>query len=161
MVSGKLQETGKGGFEPIWQEQWELEGGSMENQIMEDRQFTETIRKMAGEGLTSIWVKSENEDAEKVGKLGTERKAQAGTISELGNWECKGGDTETASQGLKGSGKKTHSCSYFPFLLIDTVEIETQEDGTEQKREKLERGPRKEIKNDNQKKERREPDRLP
>lgn len=46
---------------------------------------------MAGEGLTSSWVKRENEDAEKVGKLGAERKAQAGTITELRNWECKGG----------------------------------------------------------------------
>lgn len=40
VVSGKLQETGKGGFEPTWQEQQELEGGSVENQIMEDRQLT-------------------------------------------------------------------------------------------------------------------------
>lgn len=35
---------------------------------------------MAGERLTSRWVKSEYEDAEKVGKLGTERKAQVRTI---------------------------------------------------------------------------------
>lgn len=97
---------------------------------------------MAGEGLTSSWVKSENEDAEKVGKLGTETKAQAGTITELGNWECKGGNTDIASQMLKGSGKKTHSCSSFPFLLIDTVEVGAQEDRTEQKEGKLERGPR-------------------
>lgn len=102
----------------------------------------ETIRKMASEGLMSSWVKSENEDAAKVGKLGTERKAQAETITELGNWECKEGNTDIASQMLKGSGKKTHTCSSFPFLLIDTVEIGAQEDGTEQKGGKLERGPR-------------------
>lgn len=104
-MSGKLQETGKGGFEPTWQEQWELEGGSMENPIMEHGQLT---RKIAGEGLTSSWVKRENEDAEKVGKLGAERKAQAGVSqsSETGN--AREGDTETASQVLKGSGKKTH-----------------------------------------------------
>lgn len=92
---------------------------------------------MAGEGLASSQVKNENEDAEKVGKTGTERKAQVGTITELGNWDYKGGDTETMSQVLKGSGKKTHSCSSFPFLLVDTAEMGAQEDGTEQKGEKL------------------------
>lgn len=35
---------------------------------------------MAGERLTSRWVKSEYEDAEKVGKLGIERKQQVRTI---------------------------------------------------------------------------------
>lgn len=39
--------------------------------------------------------------------------------------------------------------------------MEAQEDGTEQKGEKLERGPRKEIKNGSQKKRRREPGKLP
>lgn len=70
--------------------------------------------------------------------------------SETGN--AKEGDTETASQVLKGRGKKTHSCSSFPFLLIDTGEMGAQEDGKEQKGVKLERGLRKEIKNGSQKK---------
>lgn len=39
--------------------------------------------------------------------------------------------------------------------------MEAQEDGTEQKGEKLERGLRKEIKNGSQKKGRREPGKLP
>lgn len=42
LVSGKLQEAGKEGFEPTWQGQWELEEESVESQIirakrMEDR----------------------------------------------------------------------------------------------------------------------------
>lgn len=62
---------------------------------------------------------------------------------------------------LKGRGKKAHSCSPFPFLLTDTGEMGAQKDGTEQKGEKLERGPRKEIKNGSQKKGRRESGKFP
>lgn len=61
-----------------------------------------------------------------------ERKKQGlSQSSEAGN--AKERDTETASQVLKGSGNKTHSCRSFPFLLIDTGEMGAQEDKTEQK----------------------------
>lgn len=37
---------------------------------------------MAGEGLTSSWVKSENEDAEKVEKLGMQRRGHRHSIAD-------------------------------------------------------------------------------
>lgn len=59
--------------------------------------------------------------------LGTEGKAQAGTITRAGKlWECKERDTETLSLVLKGSRKKTDSCSSFPVLLIDRGEVGAQ-----------------------------------
>lgn len=143
MVSGKLQETGKGRFEPTWQEQWELEGRSMENQIvwakrMEDRRGSWLgVSKKNGRSRTNKQLGEEWEwECWESGEiLGTERKAQGGSTTELGNSECKGRDTKTASQVLKGSEKKTHSYSSFPFLLKDTDEVGAQEDGTEQKGE--------------------------
>lgn len=69
-------------------------------------------------------MKSENGDAEKVGKFWEqkERHTQGQSPEPENSGNARKG-TQRLSLVLKGSRKKTDSCSSFTLLLIDTGEV--------------------------------------